>query len=273
MNVFFMGTPEFAAVSLRALLQSSHKVTGVITRPDKPQGRHFTMVAPPVKDMALQAGVPVYQPETLKDGKAEENIFRAKPDIVVVVAYGRLLPAAILTTPPLGCVNLHASLLPKYRGAAPIQWSIINGETETGVTTMHMTSELDAGDIILYECVAIGADDTAGQLHDKLAPIGARTLLKTLEALDKGTAPRRAQNHGDATYAPALKKSDGALDMSMPPRSLYNRIRGLTPHPGAYIDGLRVHKASMEHGNLSLLEVQPPGGVRMGYESYLRGKR
>ncbi|HAN44345.1 MAG TPA: methionyl-tRNA formyltransferase, partial [Ruminococcaceae bacterium] len=180
MKIIFMGTPEFAAVSLQRLIDEKYEIAAVFTQPDKPVGRHQTLTPPAVKQVAQKYGIEVYQPKTLKDGEAQRIIEQLCPDIIVVVAYGKILPPGILYAPKLGCVNVHASLLPKYRGAGPIQWSIINGEKTTGVTTMFMAEGLDTGDMILKSETAIGPDETAGELHDRLAAIGADTLVKTL---------------------------------------------------------------------------------------------
>ena len=181
MRIVFMGTPDFAVPCLAELLEAGHQVCGVFTQPDKPKGRKMVLTPPPVKELALEKGLPVYQPAKMRDGEALGILQELRPELIVVVAYGKILPKEILTLPPKGCVNVHGSLLPKYRGAAPIQWSVINGEKETGVTTMLMDEGLDTGDMLLRETVKIGENETAGELFDRLAPIGAQLLLKTLE--------------------------------------------------------------------------------------------
>ena len=192
MRIVFMGTPDFAVPCLAGLLEAGHQVCGVFTRPDKPKGRKMVLTPPPVKELALEKGLPVYQPAKMRDGEALGILQELRPELIVVVAYGKILPKEILTLPPKGCVNVHGSLLPKYRGAAPIQWSVINGEKETGVTTMLMDEGLDTGDMLLRETVKIGENETAGELFDRLAPIGAQLLLKTLEGLEQGSiAPQK----------------------------------------------------------------------------------
>jgi len=234
MRLVFCGTPDFALPSLRALLASRHRVLAAITQPDRPKGRGRLPQAPPVKELAREAGLEVRQPESLKDPDFLAWLEGLAPEVLVVVAYGRILPRALLELPSRGCINLHASLLPRYRGAAPIHWAIINGERETGVTTMFVTPELDAGDIILQEAVEIGARETAGQLHDRLAVLGAELLVKTLDLLGEGRAPRRPQDPASATYAPPLRPEDERIDWTRPALAVYNRVRGLNPWPGAY---------------------------------------
>ncbi|MCR4420028.1 MAG: methionyl-tRNA formyltransferase [Clostridia bacterium] len=234
MRLVFCGTPDFALPSLRALLASRHRVLAAITQPDRPKGRGRLPQAPPVKELAREAGLEVRQPESLKDPDFLAWLEGLAPEALVVVAYGRILPRALLELPSRGCINLHASLLPRYRGAAPIHWAIINGERETGVTTMFVTPELDAGDIILQEAVEIGARETAGQLHDRLAVLGAELLVKTLDLLGEGRAPRRPQDPASATYAPPLRPEDERIDWTRPALAVYNRVRGLNPWPGAY---------------------------------------
>lgn len=293
-----MGTPDFAVPALEALLDSPHQVVGVFSQPDRPKGRGYKLMPPPVKELAQARQVPVYQPQKLRDGAALEILQKLAPDVIVVAAYGRILPKEILELPPYGCVNVHASLLPKYRGAGPVQWSVIQGEKTTGVTTMFMAQGMDTGDILEQSQVAIGQDETAGELMDRLAGLGARLLLHTLELLEAGEAVRTPQAESEATYAPMLKKSDGALDFSQPAQKLYDRIRGVSPWPGAYayLDGklIKIHKAALlpdqkgepgllaeekrmivgcGEGSLELLQVQPQGGRRMRGEDFLRGVR
>ncbi len=298
MRIVYMGTPDFAVPTLQALLDSSHQVVGVFSQPDRPKGRGYKLMPPPVKELAQSRQVPVYQPQKLRDGAALEILKQLAPDVIVVAAYGRILPKEILELPPYGCVNVHASLLPKYRGAGPVQWSVIHGEKTTGVTTMFMAEGMDTGDILEQSEVSIGPDETAGELMDRLAGLGAELLLHTLELLQTGKAVRTVQEESRATYAPMLKKSDGALDFSQPAQKLYDRIRGVSPWPGAYtyLDGklIKIHKATLlpdqkgepgllagekrmivgcGDGSLELLEVQPQGGKRMRGEDFLRGVR
>lgn len=234
MRLVFCGTPAFALPSLKALLASRHEVLGVVTQPDRPKGRHRRLTPPPVKELAHSAGLTVWQPESLQDREFVSLLQGLRLDALVVVAYGKILPAPVLDLPRRGCINLHASLLPRYRGAAPIHWAIINGERETGVTTMFMAPRLDAGDIILQRAVAIAPRETAGQLHDRLADLGAGLLVETLDLIEKGKAPRRPQEEALATYAPPLKPEDEKIDWQWPAEAVFNRVRGLNPWPGAY---------------------------------------
>lgn len=224
-----MGTPDFAVPTLRALLGSTHEVVGAFSQPDRPKGRGYKLVPPPVKELALSHGVPVYQPVKMRDGTALEILKKLKPDVIVVAAYGRILPKEILELPAYGCINVHASLLPRYRGAGPVQWSVINGEKITGVTTMFMGEGLDTGDILEQTQTAIGSEETAGELMDRLADLGAQLLLHTLTLLESGKAVRTVQDEALATYAPMLQKSDGELDFSQPAQKLHDRIRGVSP--------------------------------------------
>ena len=244
-----MGTPDFAVPTLRALLGSTHEVVGAFSQPDRPKGRGYKLVPPPVKELALSHGVPVYQPVKMRDGTALEILKKLKPDVIVVAAYGRILPKEILELPAYGCINVHASLLPRYRGAGPVQWSVINGEKITGVTTMFMGEGLDTGDILEQTQTAIGSEETAGELMDRLADLGAQLLLHTLTLLESGKAVRTVQDEALATYAPMLQKSDGELDFSQPAQKLHDRIRGVSPWPSAYsyLDGkrIKVHKSAL----------------------------
>lgn len=293
-----MGTPDFAVPTLQALLDSAHQVVGVFSQPDRPKGRGYKLVPPPVKELAESRGVPVYQPVKMRDGTALEILRQLQPDVIVVAAYGRILPKEILELPKLGCVNVHASLLPRYRGAGPVQWCVIRGETVTGVTTMLMGEGLDTGDILEQAQTAIGPEETAGELMDRLAQLGAELLLHTLTLLEEGKAVRTVQDERLASYAPMLKKSDGALDFSRPAKELMDQIRGVSPWPSAYayLDGkmVKIHKAVLlpdqagepgviqagkrlivgcAAGSLELLEVQPEGGKRMRGEDFLRGRK
>ncbi len=229
-----MGTPEFAVPSLDALLHSEDEVVGVVTQPDRPKGRGQALTPSPVKMIAQREGLPLLQPLKMKDPLFLDSLQAWKPDLIAVAAFGRILPSVILDLPPKGCVNVHGSLLPKYRGAGPIQWAIIKGETETGVTTMLMDEGMDTGAILLQERLAIRPDDTAGTLSRRLAELGGRLLVETIRRLKAGTVVPQAQDHARATLAPLLKKEDGAIDWSMSATAIVNRVRGLSPWPGAY---------------------------------------
>ena len=226
-----MGTPEFAVPSLRALVEAGHDLCGVFTQPDRPKNRGMRLQPTPVKEYAMSKEIPVYQPATLKDGTALAQIKALAPELIVVAAYGRILPKELLDCPPLGCVNVHSSLLPKYRGAAPINWAVIHGETETGVTIMHMAPELDAGDIILQQSTPIGPDETAAQLHDRLACIGGELIAKAVSMLEDGTAPRHPQDPSKATYAPMLSREMSPIDWTKSAKEIHDQVRGLIPWP------------------------------------------
>lgn len=234
MRAVFMGTPEIAATVLKSVLASRHEVVAVVTQPDKPKGRGHEMAFPPVKEVALEAGIPVLQPQRAKDEAFIEELRTLNPDIILVAAYGKLLPAAILDMPKFGCINVHASLLPKYRGASPIQWAVLNGDEKSGVTIMHMAETMDTGDIIMTEEVVLAEDETAGSLHDKLAAIGGPLLITAMDALETGRAPRIRQNEEEATHVKMLDKTMGNLDFSKPALQLERWIRGLNPWPTAY---------------------------------------
>jgi methionyl-tRNA formyltransferase len=234
MRIVFMGTPEFAVPSLQALLKSDDQVVGIVTQPDRPKGRGQQVAFSPVKVIAQREGLPALQPTKMKDQGFMAELSAWKPDVIAVAAFGRILPPAILSLPPRGCINVHGSLLPKYRGAGPIQWALINGETETGITTMLMDEGMDTGAMLLQEAMPIQPDDTAGSLSLRLAELGGRLLVETLAQLKAGTLTPRPQDHSLATMAPLLKKEDGLIDWAMPARSIANRIRGLSPWPGVY---------------------------------------
>ena len=234
MDIVFMGTPDFAAACLVRILEDGYSVRAVFTQPDKPCGRGKKLLPPPVKALALERGIPVHQPVKLRDGQALDLLRQYEPDLIVVVAYGRILPADILSLPPLGCVNVHASLLPHLRGAAPIQRSIINGDTHTGVTTIYMSPGMDEGDIILSRETPIGEDETSGDLFIRLAKMGAELLSQTITLLRSGTAPRTPQDHNFATYAPMIEKSMAAIDFRQPAQSICNLVRALNPSPLAF---------------------------------------
>jgi methionyl-tRNA formyltransferase len=300
MKIVFMGTPEFAVPSLKILADSSHELVGVVTASDKPVGRGLKIQPTPIKKAALGLGIPILQPLDLKDPDFIKQLKSLNAHLFVVVAF-RILPPEVFTLPPAGTINLHASLLPKYRGAAPINWAIINGGKETGLTTIFIQEKVDTGDIILQKKVAIGDEETAGELHDRLASLGAELLLETVNLIEEGKAPRQFQT-GEATKAPKLTKELGHIDWSQSARSIHNLVRGLSPYPGAYtyvhgklikifrtrvvadsevaeipgeIISIELRKGLIEvatgSGRLLILELQPEGKRRMTSEEYLRG--
>ena len=229
-----MGTPDFSVNALDAIVKAGHEVVCVFSQPDKPKGRKMELVPTPVKQYAVDNNIPIYQPITVRDGDALEIFKKYNPDIAVVVAYGKILPKEILEYPKYGCVNLHASLLPKFRGASPIQWAIVCGEDVTGVSTMYMDEGMDTGDVILTETIKISEDDTAESLFDKLSKIGSRVLCNTLTSIENGTAVATKQDENSATYAPIIKKEMGLIDFNKTSREINSQIRGLYPWPGAY---------------------------------------
>ena len=233
MRVVFMGTPDFAAASLQKLIDANYDIVGVFTQPDKPQGRGMAMRCCPVKELAVSHGLPVYQPERMRDGEAAALLRSLRPDVIAVVAYGKLLPAEILSIPPLGCVNVHGSLLPKYRGCAPIQWAVLNGDRVTGVSTMFLSEEMDAGDVIFTRETEIGEFETSGELFDRLMVMGGELLDRTLRAIGDGTAPRTAQNAAEASYTEMLDKRMCPIDWTKTPREIVKWICGLQPWPVA----------------------------------------
>ena len=299
MRALFLGTPEFAVPTLRAMLKAGVEVAGVITQPDRPAGRGQKETASPVKRVALESGLDVSQPLKIKDPEAVEYVHRAAPDVIVVVGYGQIIPRTVFEFPRLGTINVHASLLPKYRGAAPIQWAIANGETATGVTIMRIEAELDTGDILLQRECAIGPEETAPHLAARLAETGAELLVETLRALECGTIIPRKQDAAGATYAPILKKEDGRIDWSMSARRIADRVRGFDPWPGAYTTfrGQLLHlrraraaagasaapgtlaaqgsslRAACGDGWLEILELQPEGKRRQTAEGFLNGRQ
>ena len=242
-NLVFCGTPEFAVPSLERLIAEKFAIDLVITNVDEPSGRGYEVKAPPVKQAALRAGLQVYQPAKLKDPATVEFLSRFRPDVIVVVAYGHIVPKWMLELPRLGCINAHASLLPKYRGAAPIQWSLIRGESVTGVTTMRIDEGLDTGDILLKSEVIIEDQDNAETLGARLSVVGADLLIQTLQRLERGDLQPQPQDHTQATLAPILRKEDGKIDWTLPAVDIWNRVRGLRPWPGAYTSfrGKRLH--------------------------------
>jgi len=295
MNIVFMGTPDFAATSLAALIGAGHNILAVFTQPDKPVGRHRVLTAPPVKELALKNNISVFQPQSLKDGKAENILKELCPEVVVVVAYGKIIPESMLSLAPF--INVHGSLLPKYRGAAPIQWSVINGEKYGGVTTMFMDKGLDTGDIILKDKTEIKECETSKELYERLANIGADLLLKTLDLIKAGKAPREKQDDSKSSYAPMLNKEMAVLDFSKGKKEICSLICGLNPWPVAYtmLEGKRLKvflakpcenkgKAGeiidnkkfivgCADGSVEFLSVQLEGSKMQSGEEFLRGKR
>src|SRR2546429_2146243 len=235
MRIVFCGTPSFAVPTLKRLLaQTDFEIVGVITQPDRPRGRGQEVSFSPMKEAALAAGVAVHQPEKIRSPEAQELLQRLAPDCVVIIAYGQIIPARLLPISRHGWINLHASLLPKYRGAAPINWAIANGETTTGLTTMRIDAGMDTGDMLLQKELEIGAAETVPALAFRMAAAGAPLMLETLRGLASGSLPPRPQNHAQASYAPILKKEDGRIDWNRPAQEIFNRMRGFTPWPGAY---------------------------------------
>ena len=296
-RILFMGTPDFAEVSLKKLTDEEFNVVGVITQPDKPKGRGHKMVFPPVKQTALDKNIPVFQPEKLKNGELKEVLDELKPEIIIVVAYGKILPDYVLDYPKYGCINVHGSLLPKYRGAAPIQWAVINGEEKTGITTMLMDKGLDTGDMLLTAETKIGKNETSAELFDRLSKMGAELLIKTILELE-GITPKK-QNEAEATYASIIKKEMAEIDWSKSSKEVLNLVRGMNSWPMAYtfyngeavkiisalpceekgtrpgeIGGLEKGKGlkvSCGDGTVYVKEVQFAGKKRMDIEDYLRG--
>ena len=300
MRIAFLGTPEFALPSLRMLIGGGHELA-VFTQPDRPVGRHKTPEAPPVKLLAEQYGIPVFQFEKIRRPEGVEALRGFAPDLMVTAAFGQILSAENLAVPKYGCINVHGSLLPKYRGAAPIQWSVINGETVTGITTMLTDVGMDTGDILMQEETVIGPDETAGELYERLSLIGAELLKKTIASLEAGTLVRTPQDEASATKCPMLKKEHGKIDFSKNALDVHNLVRGVNPWPGAYalLDGepLKIWKTALTDrdssgsvpGTLSgstkeglflqcadrpveIVELQAPGGRRLDAVTFLRGR-
>lgn len=298
MRIVFMGTPDFAVPTLEALI-SGHEVAAVVTQPDKPKGRGKAMAFPPVKETALEHHIPVYQPVKVKEEGFLEELKKINPDVIVVAAFGQILPESILNLPKYGCINVHASLLPKYRGAAPIQWAVINGEKETGITTMYMAKGLDTGDMLDKTVVEIAPKETGESLHDKLSAAGGELILKTLASLEDGTAKRIPQEDAQSSYAGMLTKELGEIDWTKDAASIERLIRGLNSWPSAYTfwkeKTLKIWDADVMEGNgdvpagtvtetgkdyilvqtgegrLKLNEVQLQGKKRMSVQAFLLG--
>lgn len=296
-RIIFMGTPAFACPTLQILLDRGENVVGVFTQPDRPKGRGQKLQPPPVKELALQHDIPVYQPLKVRVPEVIEQIRELKPDLIVVVAFGQILPKALLDIPPNGCVNVHASLLPRYRGAAPLNWCILNGEDETGVTTMLMDVGLDTGPMLLKKATPIGPDEDIATLHDRMSLLGATVLGETLDRLKAGSITPEPQDDTQSCYAPLLKKETGLIDWSRSAQQIHNLVRGLALWPGAYTflqdQPLKIHRTSLGtasgpagsvlnatsegievacgQGSLLIRELQAPGSRRMDAASFLAG--
>ncbi|MEI6602548.1 MAG: methionyl-tRNA formyltransferase [Clostridia bacterium] len=304
MRIVYMGTPQFAVPCLEALIDSTYEVVGLVCQPDKKQGRTMQVKSPPTKEIAIKHQIPVLQPTTAKDPFFIAQLLSLKPDLLVTCAYGKILPLAVLNIPPLGCINVHASLLPALRGAAPIQWAIIRGMKQTGITTMLTDIGMDTGPMLLHDTIAIDDNMTAGELHDLLMFRGPKVLLDTLARIQDHQLNPIAQNEADATYAPMLKKEDGNIVWNQSSTEIFNLIRGTSPRPGAYskIHGriLKIFHAqiakeleqkeplsagtitavskegilvSCGNGNLLITEVQPESGKRMDAYSFANGNK
>lgn len=300
MRIVFMGTPDFAAISLERLIREGFDVVGVFTQPDKPRGRGMAVSACPVKQIAQAAALPVYQPEKLRDGTALQILRELRPELLVVVAYGRILPDEFLALPKYGAINIHGSLLPKYRGAAPIQWAVLNGDTVTGVSSMYLAHEMDTGDIIYTEETPIGEKETSGELFDRLKELGASLLIRTVRDIEAGKAPRRPQDETQASYVKMLDKSMSPINWDQSPRAVSKWIFGMQPWPVATMDlaGTTVKVFDAEYTDektqllpgeivradksglviacaagecLRITELQAPGKKRMSAADYLRG--
>jgi methionyl-tRNA formyltransferase len=292
MRLIFLGTPSFAVPTLEAVAKT-HDVVSVVTQPDRPKGRGHELASSPVKQAALRLSLPVYQPERIKRPDAQPHLASLQPEIMVVVGYGQIIPQSVIDIAPRGIVNVHASLLPKYRGAAPIQWAIINGDKRTGVTTMQINAGLDTGDILLARETEIGPEETAVDLGDRLSALGAELLVETLDGLFRGVIHPRKQDDAQASVAPILKKEDGEIDWKQPAYAIHNRVRGLVPWPGAYTrfrgQLLHVWRARLapkgtppapgrvvacgDGRMLELLEVQLEGRKRMSAAAFANGQR
>ncbi|HEV2444818.1 MAG TPA: methionyl-tRNA formyltransferase [Candidatus Sulfopaludibacter sp.] len=299
MRLVFLGTPAFAVPTLERMAEAGHQVAAVVTQPDRPRGRGQQFAPPPVKEAALRLGLAVYQPERVRRPEAVEYLRGLGAEAMVVVGYGQIIPPSVIDLAPLGIINVHASLLPKYRGAGPIQWAIVNGETRTGVTTMRIDAGLDTGDMLLKRETEIGPEENAIELGRRLAAIGADLLVETLAGLAAGTIVAEKQDASQATYAPLLKKEDGLLDWSRPALSIHNRVRGLQPWPGAYttfrgqplhiwrtrvgpgatvrgpgsVAGIRPLLIGCGEGAVELVEVQVEGRKRMPGADFANGQR
>lgn len=263
LRIVFMGTPQFACPTLQMLIDRGENVVAVVTQPDRPKGRGQQLQQPPVKELALKYGIPVMQPLKVRGAEAVEEIRSFNPELIVVVAFGQILPKALLDIPPLGCINIHASLLPRYRGAAPLNWCLINGEVETGITTMMMDVGLDTGDMLLTRTTAITPEDDASSLHDRLANLGAETMAETLDLLKGGKLAPVKQDDSLSSYAPMLKKELGEINWLATTTSIINLVRGITPWPGAYTkhEGkvIKIHKVRAGSGSGAPGEILQAG--------------
>ena len=299
MRILFMGTPDIAADSLAALLEAGHEVCAVFTRRDKPVGRKQILTAPPVKQLAQQHDIPVYQPRTLRDGSSDELIAQLAPDIIVVVAYGCIIPPQLLHVAKYGCINLHVSLLPKYRGSAPIQWAVLNGDAETGVSIMQLDEGLDTGDVLMVEPVAIDPEETSGELFDRVSAVGAKTLVDALAKIEAGQLTPVPQDHSKATLAPPLSKDTARFAFTEDAAHIHNWVRGMNPWPTAWFeqDGKRIKVSecrlaenpqnaapgtvlalkpltvAAQNGAVALLSVTPEGGKPMAGTAWAAGRR
>lgn len=297
MRVVFMGTPDIAATCLKRILADGFEVVGVYTQPDRPKGRGMKLTASPVKEVALEAGIPVFQPESFREDETVEELKALKPDICAVVAYGRILPQKVLDVPGLGCINIHASLLPKYRGSAPYQWAVLNGEKETGVTAMYLCREMDAGDMIDRVKTPIEENETAGELLDRLAVLGAELLSKTLTRFTQGKVPAQKQDESQVSFAPMLEKTMCPIDWSKTAQQVHDHVRGLQPWPVATMElngiPFKVHETRIVSGSgapgtvlgltktglviacgegaVEVRVLQAQGGKRMNAPDYFRG--
>ena len=297
MRVVFMGTPDIAATCLKKILADGFEVVGVYTQPDRPKGRGMKLVASPVKEVAVAANIPVFQPENFREEETVEQLRALKPDVCAVVAYGRILPQKVLDVPISGCINIHASVLPKYRGSAPYQWAVLDGLTETGVTAMYLCREMDAGDIIDVSKTPIGENETAGELLDRLAVLGADLLSKTLTRFENGKVPAVPQDESQVSYAPMLDKTMCPIDWTKTAQQVHNQVRGLHPWPIATMElegkTFKVHATKIVEGSgkpgqvlgltktglriacgegaVEILSLQAEGGKRMAAPDYFRG--
>ena len=300
MRVLFMGTPDFAVPSLQKLVSAGHDVCAVFTRQDKPVGRGMKLTPPPVKVCAAELGIPVYQPQSLKTEESLELVRSLAPEVIVVVAFGMLLPESILSLPPKGCINIHGSVLPKYRGSAPVQWTVLNGDKIGGVSSMYMAKALDAGDVIDVLTTEVGEDETSGELYDRLAELGSGLLITTLDKINAGEAVAVPQNEAEVTWAPPLTKDMAVIDFeNQTAQQIHNLVRGMLPWPVAKATigstVFKVFKATAEEGKgvpgtvistdkgsirvacregiIAISEIQAQGGKRMGAGDYLRGHK
>lgn len=297
MKIIFMGTPDFAVPCLKAIIKDGNEVAGVFTRPDKPKGRGYTLTPPPVKVCAVENNINVYQPETLKDGKAFEIISEISPEMIIVAAYGKILPKEIIDFPKYGCINIHASLLPEYRGASPIQQAILDGRTKTGVTAMYMDEGLDTGDMLMKTEIDIGENETADELHDRLSAVGAELAVDVIRAFENGTVKREKQDDSKSSYTKMLTKEMSKIDFSRPALQIHNQVRGLNswPSASAMLNGkrIKIHRTTVSKGSgspgqilslnplvvacgegaVEIVELQPEGKRKMSAEAFVNGLR